>query len=104
MPSQLETDRLSDGRKRRSEDETLGERQEETQLTDTDELGALVQYPDEGTEATDHLRPSALQKTRWQHSAQSQSETYPSCLLTAIFKASAFLHSRILLLDDLVQV
>lgn len=27
---------------------------------DTDELGALVQYPDEGTDATDHLRPSAL--------------------------------------------
>lgn len=49
--------------------ETLGERQEETQLTDTDELGALVQYPDEGTEATDHLRPSALQKTKWQHTA-----------------------------------
>lgn len=30
-------------------------------LTDTDELGALVQYPEEGTDATDHLRPSALQ-------------------------------------------
>lgn len=27
---------------------------------DTDELGALVQYPDEGTDATDHLRPSTL--------------------------------------------
>lgn len=31
---------------------------------DTDELGALVQYPDEGTEATDHLRPSAL-RANW---------------------------------------
>lgn len=31
------------------------------ELTDTDELGALVQYPDDGTDATDHLRPSALQ-------------------------------------------
>ena len=29
-------------------------------LTDTEELGGLVQYPEEGTEATDHLRPSAL--------------------------------------------
>lgn len=27
---------------------------------DTEELGALVQYPEEGTDATDHLRPSAL--------------------------------------------
>lgn len=27
---------------------------------ETDELGALVQYPEEGTDATDHLRPSAL--------------------------------------------
>lgn len=32
------------------------------ELTDTDELGALVQYPDDGTDATDHLRPSALQQ------------------------------------------
>lgn len=31
-------------------------------LTDTDELGAFVQYPEEGTDATDHLRPSALLK------------------------------------------
>lgn len=31
---------------------------------DTDELGALVQYPDEGTEATDHLLPSALLSVR----------------------------------------
>ena len=38
------------------------ETRKETRLTDTDELGALVQYPDEGTDATDHLRPSALQK------------------------------------------
>lgn len=37
----------------------------EAQLTDTDELGAFVQYPDEGTDATDHLRPSALQNTKW---------------------------------------
>lgn len=34
----------------------------QTLLTDTDELGALVQYPDEGTDATDHLRPSTLQR------------------------------------------
>lgn len=27
---------------------------------ETDELGALVQYPDEGTDATDHLLPSGL--------------------------------------------
>lgn len=31
---------------------------------DTDELGALVQYPDEGTDATDHRRPSAL-RANW---------------------------------------
>lgn len=30
-------------------------------ITDTDELGAFVQYPEEGTDATDHRRPSALQ-------------------------------------------
>lgn len=36
------------------------------QLTDTDELGALVQYPDDGTDATDHLRPSALQQKKQQ--------------------------------------
>lgn len=36
-------------------------------LTDTDELGALVQYPEEGTEATDHLRPSGLRKTKQSH-------------------------------------
>lgn len=46
------------------------QRQKETQLTDTDELGALVQYPDEGTDATDHLRSSALQKTIQQQTAQ----------------------------------
>lgn len=34
------------------------------ELTDTDELGALVQYPDDGTDATDHLRPSALQQKK----------------------------------------
>lgn len=33
-----------------------------SKLTETDELGALVQYPDDGTDATDHLRPSALQQ------------------------------------------
>lgn len=31
---------------------------------DTDELGALVQYPDEGTDATDHRLPSALLSLR----------------------------------------
>lgn len=30
-------------------------------ITETDELGAFVQYPEEGTDATDHRRPSALQ-------------------------------------------
>lgn len=38
------------------------------ELTDTDELGALVQYPDDGTDATDHLRPSALQQKKTQQS------------------------------------
>lgn len=31
---------------------------------ETDELGALVQYPDEGTDATDHLLPSGL-RANW---------------------------------------
>lgn len=37
------------------------------ELTDTDELGALVQYPDDGTDATDHRRPSALQQKTTKH-------------------------------------
>lgn len=37
------------------------------ELTETDELGALVQYPDDGTDATDHLRPSALQQNTTKH-------------------------------------
>ena len=50
--------------KERDCDDTWRETQEGTRLTDTDELGALVQYPDDGTDATDHLLPSALQKTK----------------------------------------
>lgn len=43
------------------------------QLTDTDELGALVQYPDDGTDATDHLRPSALQQNTTRHQSAPRS-------------------------------
>lgn len=42
----------------------------------TVELGVLVPYPEEGKDAKDHRRPSALQRIRTLHHLKAQCDAY----------------------------